>query len=134
VDKAIADSEEPEAIKTTHLIYQGEDDQVYALTDGEGLPLLLAKNREIPDSFTPARPQSFTEAFGLLALAVLGLAPAGLGSLIFAPLAILWTLNICFTQPTGRSDRIRAAIILGVSAGLLGLAIPLSLILLGKIN
>jgi hypothetical protein len=134
VENATVSSENVESKTRTHLTYQREDDQVYVLKDADGLPLLLQKNRAMPDSFSPSRPRSLSGAFRLLALAVLGLAPAGLGSLVFAPLAMLWTLYICLTHPMDRSDRIRAAIIMGISAGLLGLAIPLSLFLLGKIT
>ena len=117
----------------TQLTYQREDDRVYILSDGAEELLLVPKNRDVPEAFLHPQTGPLTPAFSLLALAFLGLALAGLGTIILAPLAMLWTLYVCFTRRLDRADHIRAAIILGISAGLLGFAIPLSLLFLARL-
>jgi hypothetical protein len=118
----------------TYLRYRRENDQVYVLSDGSETHLVVPKNRTMPDSFFHSQAQPLTPAFRLLGLAVLGLAPAGLGTLILAPLAMLWTIVVFFKQPLVRADRIRAAIVVGLSIGLLGLAVPLSLLFLARLS
>ena len=118
----------------TPLIYQRENDQVYVLSDGSETHLVVPKNRTMPASFFYSQARPLTPAFRLLGLAVLGLAPAGLGTLLLAPLAVLWTVYVAFTQPMKRADRIRAAIIMVLSIGLLGLAVPLSLLFLARLS
>ncbi len=83
----------------TPLIYQRENDQVYVLSDGSETHLVVPKNRTMPASFFYSQARPLTPAFRLLGLAVLGLAPAGLGTLLLAPLAVLWTVYVAFTQP-----------------------------------
>jgi len=70
----------------------------------------------------------------LLALAFLGLAPAGLGTLVLAPLAVLWALAMLTTRSLSRSDTIRVIVVWGIAAGLLGIAIPISALLMARLS
>jgi hypothetical protein len=75
----------------------------------------------------------FKPVFRLIALAFLGLAPAGLGTLVLAPLAAFWALALAVSQPFSRENTIRVAIAWALAAGLLALAIPLSKLFLARI-
>jgi len=116
------------------LKYQDEDDQVYVLSDGDNGRVIVPKNRNVPERFRQQQMQPLTPAFRLLMMAILGLAPAGLGTLVLAPLAALWTVYACLTHQMARADRIRAALVLGIVAVLLGLAIPLSMVFLHRLS
>jgi hypothetical protein len=120
--------------RVSYLRYEGEDDQVYILSDGGEAPLIVHKNRDTPEPSLGQRPQPLAPAFRLLGVAVLGLAPAGLCTLVLAPLAMLWAIALLLTQPLSRADRIRVLIVLGIAAALLGLAIPLSRLFLVRLS
>lgn len=121
-------------IPGTILTYEREEEHAYILSNSSEALLVVSKNRALPESFRQARPRPLSPSFRLLALALLGLAPAGLGTLVLAPLAMLWTILVCLTRPLDKADRIRAAIIMGVSAILLGLAFPLGLLFLRSLG
>jgi hypothetical protein len=72
--------------------------------------------------------------FRLLLVGFLGLAPAGLGALVLAPLAALWALAIFFTHRLDRADRIRLTVALGMAAGLLAIAIPMGRLFLARFS
>lgn len=116
------------------LQYEGEDDQSFFVSGLNTKRLAVPKNRSIPRPFRDQPPQPLTPAFHLLVLAFVGLAPAGLGTLVLAPLAALWALAVVITRPLTRADHIRIIIILGIAALLFGIAIPLSAQVLTHIN
>lgn len=116
------------------LKYETEDDQVYVLSDGSAAPLIVPKNRNTPEPSLGQRPQPLAPAFRLLGVAFLGLAPAGLCTLVLAPLAALWAIALLLTRPLSRADRMRVLIVLGIAAALLGLAIPLSRLFLARLS
>ena len=105
--------------------YLGEDDQFYTLSDGSDLTLVVPKNRSVPETYARRPRQPLFPAFHFLIMAFFGLAPAGLGAIIFAPLAAFWAILVFITQPLSRADRFRVLVVLVISAVLLGLAIPL---------
>jgi hypothetical protein len=111
--------------------YECEYDRLYVLSDDEAF-LIVPKNRSVPRSslFRPTHPLSL--AFRLLGAAFLGLAPAGLGTLVLAPLAGAWAIGVFIARPLSRGDRVRVAVVLGIVAGLLGIAIPLSAAFLAR--
>ncbi len=113
--------------------YESEDAQFFIVSDINGVRVNVPKNRAVPGSFIDPRSESLTPAFLLLALAFLGLAPAGLCTLILSPLAALWALVILVTSPLSRSRTIRVVIVWGISAGLLGIAIILSRLFFAQI-
>ncbi len=117
-----------------YLTYQGEDDQFYSLLDGNGKPVRIPKNRSIPESFRQVQTRPLAPVFRVLAIAILGLAPAGLGTLFIVPLAVLWTLGVILTRSLNRADRIRAAVVVGISISLLGLAIFLGLTFYSRLS
>ena len=110
-----------------YLTYQGENDELYSVMDDNGKSLHIQKNRAVPESFHQIQARPLAPVFRVLVIAALGLAPAGLGTLFFVPLAMLWTIGIMLTRPLTKADRIRVAIAVGISIGLLSLAIFLSL-------
>jgi hypothetical protein len=116
-------------MKPIHLLtlnYESEDEQSLFVSLPDGERLAVPKNRAAPKMFPdkPARP--LTPAFRLLGMAFFGLAPAGLGTLVLAPLAALWALIILINRPLTPTDKKRVIVVWGIAAILLGIAIPLS--------
>ena len=120
--------------RTLILTYMGEDDQVFLVSDSNGESLTFPKNRNVPQPHVDKPPQPLIPAFRLLALAFVGLAPAGLGALVFAPLAALWALLVLITRPSTRSDTIRVMVVWGIAALLVGIALPMSAQVLAHFN
>ncbi|HEY5119331.1 MAG TPA: hypothetical protein VII90_07730 [Anaerolineales bacterium] len=116
------------------LRYEGEDDNTYMVSNGRVANLVVPKNRSLPDPPLGRSASPLTPVFRLLLVAFLGLAPAGLGALVLAPLAALWALGMLATRRLGRADRIRVLVVWGMSAGLLGIAIPMSRLFLARIS
>ena len=112
--------------KTLILKYEGEDDQSFFVSCPGAERLAVPTNYSVPKPFRDRPPQPLTPAFYLLALAFLGLAPAGLGTLVLAPLAALWALVVLITRPLTRGDTLRVMVVWGIAALLLGIAIPMS--------
>ena len=108
------------------LRYEIEDDASFLVSSPDGDRLSVPKNRSVPQPFHEQPSQPLTPAFRLLALAFVGLAPAGLGTLVLAPLAALWALVIMITRPLSSGDQKRVIIVCGIAIVLLGIAIPLS--------
>jgi hypothetical protein len=119
--------------QTLILRYEDEDDLSVFVSNIEGIRLTVPKNRAIPKPFIDQPPQPLTPAVHLLAAAFVGLAPAGLGTLVFAPLAALWALGMLITRPLSRSDRIRVFVVWGIAAVLLGLAVPMCALFLARL-
>ena len=114
------------------LSYKGEDDQSFLVASRNGVRLRVPKNRNVQKTLIDRPSRELTPAFRLLALAFLGLAPAGLGTLVLAPLAALWALAIWITHPLPRADTLRVLLVWGLAAGLLAIAIPLSKLFLAR--
>jgi hypothetical protein len=112
--------------QTLILRYAGEDDGSLFVSIPDGTVRRLPKNRSVAQTFSDQQPQPIYPAFRLLALAFVGLAPAGLGTLVLAPLAILWALAMLITRHLSQGDRARVRVVWGIAILLLGLAIPLS--------
>jgi hypothetical protein len=116
------------------LRYEGEDDQSYIVSRTNGARLTIPKNRSVPKPFVDKPPQPLSPAFRLLVAAFIGLAPAGLGTIVLAPLAVLWSLAMVFTRPLNRSDRKRVVAVCAIAVVLLALAIPLSELFLARLS
>ncbi len=114
--------------------YEGEDEQSFVVSRPDGTRLAVPKNRSVPKPFVDKPPQPLTPVFRLLVAALIGLAPAGLGTIVLAPLAVLWALAIFFTRPLNPSDRKRVVVVCGIAAVLLALAIPLSELFLTRLS
>jgi hypothetical protein len=112
--------------QASFLKYEGEDRLVYILSDRNGSILRVPKNRSESLSPQAADTKYFAPAYILLSAAFVGMAPAGLGTLIFAPLAMLWALGIAVLRRPGRTGRIRVAIVWGMAVLMLLAAVPLA--------
>lgn len=119
---------------TTSLKYEGEDDQSFFVSSANSAHLTIPKNRSIPSPFVDQPAHPLTPAFRLLTWAFVGLAPAGLGTLVLAPAAALWALAMILTRPLIRVDRIRVFVVWGIAALLLGVAIPVSTLVLAHFH
>jgi hypothetical protein len=117
-----------------NLRYEGEDDQSYWVSASDGACLTISKNRRVPQPFQYKPLEPLTPAFRLLAWAFVGLAPAGLGTLVLAPLAALWALRILITRPLSLRDQKRVMIVCGIAILLLGIAIPMTRLLFIRLS
>jgi hypothetical protein len=108
------------------LKYEGEDDQSFFVSGHDAARMSVSKNRNVPKAFRDKSLQPLTPSIRLLAWAFVGLAPAGLGTIILAPLAALSATLIAIAHPLARIDRKRVIVIWGISILLLAIAIPIS--------
>jgi len=127
-------NEQLEQEQTLILRYTGEDDRFYLVTGQDGDHLRVPKNRNVQKTLIDRPSRALKPVFRLLALAFLGLAPAGLGTLVLAPLAALWALVIWVTYPLPRADTRRVVLVWGLATGLLAIAIPLSRLFLARLT
>lgn len=104
------------------LAYKDENDQLYLIRNGQDLSLTVPKDRAIPEPYPLSTPKPLTMAFYLLGWATLGLALAGLGALIFAPLAALWAMQVYLSGRLNPGDGVRISIIFLLAGALLILA------------
>jgi hypothetical protein len=110
------------------LAYLDETDHLYQVRNGPALAVTLPKYRAVPERYPPDRPKSIHRAYRFLALALLGLVPAGLGTLFLAPMAALTAFSAIGTK-LDRKNSFRAASVIVLAAVLWLVAIPLVLIL-----
>ncbi len=108
----------------SYLAYLSEDEQSYQVRGRDGNIITIAKDRS-PDGVIPTqKSKTVREAFLWLTMALIGLSFSGLGSILFAPVAILKTMQQS-RRPTGQPDQVRrrvvqaAAILLLIPAVLL---------------
>jgi hypothetical protein len=120
--------------RTLILKYTGEDEASFLVSNPDGAQLTIPKNRTVPQPFRDKPSQPLTPAFRLLVLAFVGLAPAGLGTLVLAPLAALWALAMLITRHLSPGDRVRVVVVWGIAVVLLGIAIPLSAIFIARLS
>ncbi len=111
-----------------YLAYLDETDDLYYVRNNAYLSLALPKDRGVPESYPMRKPGRLSYAFRWLGLALIGLLFAGLGTLVFAPLAIL---SVILAQRHGlsRSDQIRSVVVVLVAGVLLAVAIGMATLL-----
>ncbi len=126
------DRSEPD--RTLILRYKSEDDGSFQVSRPDGVRLYVPKNRSVPQPFPDLPTRPLTPVFHLLALAFVGLAPAGLGAVVLAPLAMVWALVLLFTRHLSPGDKKRVIVICGIAIFLLVLAIPMSKSLLTRLS
>ena len=102
-----------------YLEYGAENEQVYVISDGAEFSLVIPKDRNSPEAYRARKGRPLDKAFVLLGWAFLGWALAGLGTLIFAPLAIIQALRTYQSGPVSRVDHIRVAIVIVMAVLLL---------------
>ncbi len=107
------------------LAYVDETGQLYFVRDEEYLSLVVPKDRNIPESYPPERPEALRKAYRWLGWSVLGLALAGLGTLIFAPLAFRLAASTS-GQPLEKPDRVRARLAFWLSFLLSAISLSLA--------
>lgn len=110
------------------LAYLDETDDVYYVRNNSYLSLVVPKDRRTPETYPPVGDDTLRRAYRWLGLAVLGLSVAGLGTLLFAPLALLSAFR-AVTKPVTRADAVRAGLIMVLSLGLLAVAVFLGYLL-----
>ena len=115
------------------LKYEGEDELAFQVSGDNWDCLSVPKNRQVPNTLPDRTAHAFKPVFRLIALAFLGLAPAGLGTLFLAPLAAVWALTLAVSQPLSRENTIRVVVTWVLAAGLLAIAIPLSKLFLARL-
>ncbi len=114
------------------LAYVGESNAMYYTRTNTGLVLTVPKKHAVSESYPPREPSLLRQAYRRLGLALFGLALAGLGTLIFAPLAIISAVQAGEHAKT-RADQTRALIVIGAALLLCGLAIPLAALFLAHL-
>jgi len=109
------------------LAYLDETENLYQVRNGPALAVTLPKYRAIPEPYPPPRPGPLAGANHLLLWALIGLVPAGLGTLVLAPMAALSAFK-AFGSISDRKNSFRAAVVIGLAAVLWIIAIPMSII------
>lgn len=111
------------------LAYLDETGQVYFVRNTGYQTLAVPKDRGTPETYPSERPEALAKAYRRLGWAVLGLAPAGLGALVFAPLAFFQAVS-ALGQPIQKPDRVRAWLAAWLSILLFAVSLALALLLL----
>ena len=112
------------------LAYQSETLSLYKVRTLAGFEFTHPKDRAIPEPYPPPKPQPAHAMFRWLGWSLVGLLPAGLGTLICAPMAILAATRL-LRRPSSRADYRRAWVViwLAVILWLIGLGLFFLLIL-----
>lgn len=99
------------------LAYLAETDDFYQVRTPTALEFAHPKDRARPEPFPPPGPPPAQAAFRWLGWALVGLVPAGVGTLICAPMAIVAAIRLLRRRPS-RADRQRAWVVLGSALAL----------------
>ncbi len=97
--------------KDAFLAYQGETDVVYKVRTLAEFQFIHPKDRAVMEPFPPQKPLPTREAINWLGWSVVGLIPAGLGTLVIAPLAVIAAVKL-LRQQVELIDRRRAWIVI----------------------
>jgi hypothetical protein len=98
--------------KDAFLAYQGETDIIYKIRTLAEFQFIHPKDRAMAKQFPPQNAPPARSAINWLGWSVVGLIPAGLGTLIMAPLAMIAATQL-LRQPAESIDRRRAWIVIG---------------------
>lgn len=96
------------------LAYQGETDVIYRIRTLAEFQFFHPKDRAMAELFPPQNSPPAQSAIHWLGWSVVGLIPAGLGTLVLAPVAIIAACKL-LGQPAELIDRRRAWIVMGVA-------------------
>lgn len=107
-----------------YLEYHAENAIAYRVIDRNQQVLIVPKERAVPESFPPRRPEPIRKTFHYLLLAGLGIFLAGLGAVVFGLLALVAAFQ-ALGQSRRRDDRVRAAVGAVVSLALFALGLAL---------
>ena len=112
------------------LAYLDEGNDLYHVQNRAFLqPLYVPKRRRRSEKYPAEHPRPFQRTYSWMALAALGLLFSGLGTLIFAPLAMVAILYVS-SQPLSSADRMRGVILIVITGGLWVCGVLLSMLLL----
>lgn len=108
--------------------YLSESDLLYLVHTASGQLILTNKDRAVPERYPPVVNSPSEHRRRWLALALLGLPPAGVGTLVCAPIAAFLALR-GLRQPLTPVERRRAVTHLGLAVLMLILALALNVLL-----
>lgn len=114
--------------KDAFLAYQGETDVIYKVRTLTEFQFIHPKDRAMAELFPPQNSPPARTAIHWLGWSVVGLIPAGLGTLVVAPLAMIAAIKL-LRQPIELIDRRRAWIVIGGAIVLWLIALVLFFIL-----
>ena len=100
--------------KDAFLAYQGETDVIYKIRTLAEFQFFHPKDRTMAELFPPQNSPPAQSAMHWLGWSVVGLIPAGLGTLVLAPLAVIAAGKL-LGQQAELIDRRRAWIVIGVA-------------------
>lgn len=103
--------------KDAFLAYQGETDLIYKVRTLSEFQFIHPKDRAIAELYPPQDPPPARAAIHWLGWAVVGLIPAGLGTLVLAPLAVNSAIKLLQTNAE-IIDRRRAWVVIGGAVAL----------------
>ena len=115
--------------KDAFLAYQNETNDHYTIRTFGEFQFVHPKDRAMPDIFPRLEQAPAHKAINWLGWSLLGLIPAGLGTLVCAPLAIFAAVKLLL-QKNSLSDRRRAWVVLGTATLLWLIALVFLMILL----
>jgi len=115
--------------KDPFLLYLDETDHLYHVRSGEKLSLAVPKDRSLPEAYPARRPAQLQRAFRWLWMAFLGLPLAGLGAILFTPLAAAEGIGLYF-KTSSKTNRIYSLMVVLLSGGLWLIGLLLAVILL----
>lgn len=98
--------------KDAFLAYRGETDVIYKIRTLAEFQFIHPKYRAMAELFPPQNVPPARTAIHWLGWSVVGLIPAGLGTVIVAPLAVIAAIKL-LGQPIELIDRRRAWIVIG---------------------
>jgi hypothetical protein len=115
--------------KDAFLAYQGETDVIYKVCTPTAFEFIHPKDRVMPEVFPPKKSPPARTSIHWLGWSVVGLIPAGLGTLIFAPLAVISAVMLLARQSVS-IDRRRAWIVISSAIALWLIALVFFFILI----
>ena len=115
--------------KDAFLAYQGETSVLYQVSTQADFQFISPKDRAVVQPYPPREPPPARKAITWLGWSLVGLVPAGLGTLVTAPLAALAAVQL-LRQPAAAADHRRAWIVLGGAIGLWLIALVFIFILI----
>ena len=115
------------------VLYLDETDDSYHVRNSAQLTLLVPKGRSIPMAYPVQRPARLQSAYQWLWMAFLGLPLAGIGAIVFAPLAALAAIGL-YSKTPSKTNRIFSLVVLLLSGGLWLVGLLLAIILLVHLN
>jgi len=111
------------------LLYLAESEHLYHIRSGEQLSLSVPKDRSVPEPYPAERPALLQTAYRWLWMALIGLLLAGLGAMVFAPLAAVAAIGLYLRHPS-KSIRIKSLVVLILAGSLWLCGLLLCVILL----